>query len=150
MGQFHNMKEGKLATVIAEAWCNRDFYIWHWFTGCAGTNNYKTVMRAQPAVDLASPLFTDRLIGSFDTHLDEKYKVNEGGTRGTWHIFYWTAFIKTGPFSSSPYIIRQMKGRLSTRSGRRLSENIPRGALAFAKQGFNPCAFRRDCSTYRT
>eukprot|EP00171_Calliarthron_tuberculosum_P002978 IDg2978t1 len=28
-GQYHNTKEGKLATIGIEAWCDRNLYIWH-------------------------------------------------------------------------------------------------------------------------
>lgn len=36
---YHIGKEGKLTTIPAEAWCDRDLYIWNWLVGCAGAKN---------------------------------------------------------------------------------------------------------------
>jgi Plant transposon protein len=58
-GQFKNPKDGKLAVISIEAWCDRDLYCWHWISGRAGTNNDIT--------DASSfPLFNDILEGEWD------------------------------------------------------------------------------------
>lgn len=67
-GQFHNSKEGKLATIVVEAWCDTQLYVWHWYAGRAGTNNDKTLVTY-------SPLFTDILAGRYKLDLGEDYKV---------------------------------------------------------------------------
>jgi len=56
-GQYHNTKEWKLVTIQVEAWCERNQYIWHWFTGTYGTNNDKTMLSV-------SPLFNSMLNGT--------------------------------------------------------------------------------------
>lgn len=38
-GQYHNPKEGKLATLPAEASCDRNVYNWHWNVRRTGMNN---------------------------------------------------------------------------------------------------------------
>lgn len=43
-GHFSWSKEGHLATIQVEAWCDHDFYIWDWFSGRCGTNNHKTMV----------------------------------------------------------------------------------------------------------
>lgn len=37
--QFHNSKNGKLATISYETIVDHGLYCWHWFAGRAGTNN---------------------------------------------------------------------------------------------------------------
>lgn len=32
-GQYHNTKDGKLATIGVEAWCDHQIYAWSWFSG---------------------------------------------------------------------------------------------------------------------
>jgi hypothetical protein len=70
-GQYFNPKDGKLAVISIEAWCDRDLYVWHWFAGRSGTNNDLTVASA-------SPLFNDILGGIWVP--DFPYKV-EGEAR---------------------------------------------------------------------
>ena len=67
-GQYHNTKEGKLATIQVEAWCDRDLYVWHWFPGRCGTNNDKTMLAA-------SPLFIDILNGTYKFRLFAPYRI---------------------------------------------------------------------------
>lgn len=43
-GQYHYPREGKLATIPAEAWCDCNTYIWHWYIGRTGTKNDINVM----------------------------------------------------------------------------------------------------------
>lgn len=43
-GQYHNPKEGRLSTIVSEAWCDHSLYIWHWFFGMTGTNNDRTIL----------------------------------------------------------------------------------------------------------
>lgn len=38
-GQYHDPKEGKLATIVVEATSDRNVFIWSWFAGLPGTNN---------------------------------------------------------------------------------------------------------------
>lgn len=38
-GQYHFKKEGHLASIDVEAWCDHDLYIWHWFSVCCGKND---------------------------------------------------------------------------------------------------------------
>lgn len=74
-GQYHNSKEGKLATIPAEAWCDRNLYIWHWFVGRTGTNNDINVL-------MNSPLMQDILSGHYKLTTGESYKlVDDGVTR---------------------------------------------------------------------
>ena len=67
-GQLHNPKDGKLATLKVEAWCDSDLYVWHWFAGRAGTTNDKTMVSI-------SPLFQDILTGKYPFQLKQPYKV---------------------------------------------------------------------------
>ena len=57
-GQYYNPKDGRIAVISVEAWCDRDLYVWHWFSGRCGTNNDITVLDA-------SPLFNDILSGAW-------------------------------------------------------------------------------------
>lgn len=36
--------EGKLAAIIGEAWCDRNWYIWHWYVSGTGTKNYSIML----------------------------------------------------------------------------------------------------------
>lgn len=60
--QFHNRKEGKLATVSLETWDDHGLYVWSWFGGHPGTNNDVTLLSV-------SPLFNDIQTGTFNIHL---------------------------------------------------------------------------------
>lgn len=72
-GQYHNPKEGKLATIVVEAWCDRSLYIWSWFAGRAGTNNDLNVLAV-------SPLMSEILRGDFAFEVEEPYKISENGS----------------------------------------------------------------------
>lgn len=39
-----NRKEGKFATIVIEAWCDRSLCIWRWLTDMAGTSNDLNVL----------------------------------------------------------------------------------------------------------
>lgn len=67
-GQFHNPKDGKLAAISVEAWCDRDLYVWHWFAGRCATNNDLTMIES-------SPLFNDIFTSSFSFNLFSPYQV---------------------------------------------------------------------------
>lgn len=93
-GQFHNSKEGKLATIVVEAWCDTHLYVWHWYAGRAGTNNDKTLVAY-------SPLFSDIRTGKFKLQMGGDYRVRRGGmTRSQMYflvdgIYYpWPMFAK--------------------------------------------------------
>lgn len=43
-GQFHNPKDSKMATIVAEVWCDADLYVWRWFVSGAGTRNDLNLM----------------------------------------------------------------------------------------------------------
>lgn len=47
-GQYHNSKDGKMATIKIEACCDRDPYISHWFAGRHRTNNDQTMVSLYP------------------------------------------------------------------------------------------------------
>lgn len=49
-GQYHNPKEGKLATIPAEAWCDRWLYVWNWYGDRTGTNNDINVLMTFPLI----------------------------------------------------------------------------------------------------
>lgn len=68
-GQYHNPKDGKLATISCEALVDRNLYCWHWFSGRCGTNNDITVLDN-------SPLINDILAGNRTMTLPEGYLVN--------------------------------------------------------------------------
>ena len=68
-GQYHNPKDGKLATISCEALVVRRLYCWHWFSGRCGTNNDITVLDN-------SPLFNDILSGKRRMTLPEGYVIN--------------------------------------------------------------------------
>lgn len=71
-GQYHNSKDGKLATISVEAWSDGDLYIWHWNAGRCGTNNDITMVEV-------SPLFQDILGCQYKFRLSRKYKIVDGG-----------------------------------------------------------------------
>lgn len=90
-GQYHNSKNGKLATISCEAVVDHGLYCWSWFAGRAGTNNDLTVMQN-------SPFFTALLMGQRPLRLPERYFVNgeardwplyllADGIYGDWAIF---------------------------------------------------------------
>ncbi len=56
-GQYHNPKNGNLATIAVEAMCDTDLYFWHVYCGIPGTKNYIMVSET-------SPLFLDILSGT--------------------------------------------------------------------------------------
>ena len=67
-GQYHNPKDGKLATISCEALCDSSLYCWHWFAGRCGKNNAVTVLKH-------SPLFVDMFNGQRRMELPEGYKL---------------------------------------------------------------------------
>lgn len=67
--QFHNSKEEKVATIIAEVWSDKDRYIWHWVCRVAGANKDKAVMRT-------SPLFLDVMNGVYKLETGLSYKAS--------------------------------------------------------------------------
>lgn len=71
-GQYHNKKEGKMATIVAEGWCDRKLYLWSWFAGRAGTNNDLNVLAV-------SPLVQDIVRGKFKFSLTDEYSLIGGG-----------------------------------------------------------------------
>lgn len=71
-GQHHNSKDGKLATIGVEAWCDHELYIWSWFAGRCDTNKYKTMLAS-------SLLFMDILSGKLDLHLPMSCRLLPGG-----------------------------------------------------------------------
>lgn len=72
-GQYHNPREGHMATIVVEAWCDRRLYVWSWFSGRAGTNNDLNVLSV-------SPLIQDILQGRFEFSTGVEYKIGEDGT----------------------------------------------------------------------
>ena len=68
-GQYHNPKDGKLATVSCEALVDRTLYCGHWFPGRCGTNNDMKVLDN-------SPLINYIISGNWRTTLQEGYVVN--------------------------------------------------------------------------
>lgn len=77
-GQYHNPKDGKLATISCEALCDSDLYCWHWFVGRCGTNNDITVADN-------SPLFIDIFNGSRKMKFEEGYTIN--GVKRYWLLY---------------------------------------------------------------
>lgn len=68
-GQYHNTKEGKLATIAVEAYKDRDLYVSHWFACRCGTNNDKTLLEE-------SPVFNSILNGMYDIKLLTDYRLH--------------------------------------------------------------------------
>ena len=77
-GQYHNPKDGKLATISCEALCDSSLYCWHSFAGGCGTNNDITVLRQRP-------VFIDILNGKRRMELREGYNVN--GVSRKWLLY---------------------------------------------------------------
>ena len=73
-GQHLNTKDGRLAAIQCEAWCDHDLYCWAWNAGRVGTNNDITVL-------YRSPLFVDILNGTFKLRSRRGYKVLPNGIR---------------------------------------------------------------------
>lgn len=65
IGQYHNTREGKMATIAVGAWCDRVLYIWYWLAGRCGTNNDQTLRDG-------SPLFVSILNGTYDITLQNE------------------------------------------------------------------------------
>lgn len=93
-GQYHSLKDGHLATIQVEAWCDHDLYIWHWFAGRCGTNNDKTMVAM-------SPLFREILTGNYDFKLPTPYTIRPGATTRQLPYFLadgiypnWPIFVK--------------------------------------------------------
>lgn len=72
-GQYHNPKDGMVATISCEALCYARLYCWSWFAGRCGNNNDITVIDR-------SPLFIDILNGRRKITLENGYELN--GQRG--------------------------------------------------------------------
>ena len=95
-GQYHNPKDGHLATISCEAVGDSQFYCWHWFPGCCGTNIDITVVDN-------SPLFIDILTDNRSITLPEGFEVN--GVTRNWPLYYfadgiypeWSIFVKPLP-----------------------------------------------------
>ena len=75
-GQHHNPKDGKLATIKVEGWCDMDLYMWHWFVGRPGTTNDKTMMRF-------SPLFIYIFNHTYDMNLPVPYRIHDNAVLRT-------------------------------------------------------------------
>lgn len=50
-GQYHNLNEGKLENISAQALCESYLYYWYWYFGCWGANNYITVLDNSPFIN---------------------------------------------------------------------------------------------------
>ena len=70
-GQYHSTRNGKMATLVAEAWVDHRLYIWSWFCGMPGTNNDLNVLNA-------SPLFQDIMNNAFCFSIPGSYKIVQG------------------------------------------------------------------------
>lgn len=77
-GQYHNPKDGKLATISCEAMCDRNLYCWHWYAGRCGTNNDITVLDN-------SPLINDILSSRRRMSIPGGYSVN--GVMRSWLLY---------------------------------------------------------------
>lgn len=67
-GQYLNRKDGCLASIQFEAWCDVDLYCWHWNVGRAGTNNGINVL-------MSSRLLKDIFNGRFKFRLPQTYRI---------------------------------------------------------------------------
>ena len=74
-GLYRNPKDGRVATITAEAWCDSNLYCWHWFVGRCETNNDITDMAN-------SPLLIDLLNKERHVRLDNGYVLD--GIRRQW------------------------------------------------------------------
>lgn len=45
---YHDTHHGKLATIIAQAWCDWSLYAWSWSAGSSGTINELIVLDLSP------------------------------------------------------------------------------------------------------
>ena len=93
-GQHLNKKDGKLASIQCEAWCDHDLYCWSWNSGRVGTNNDITVL-------YRSPMFMDILNGTFKLRKRNGYKILRDGVRRILYYFLvdgiypdWPIFVK--------------------------------------------------------
>jgi len=75
--QYPTPRDGKLAVISAEAWCDHDLYIWHWFGGQPGKNNDLKNLST-------SPFFNDILSSASDFNLQNPFKFF-GGTSAALH-----------------------------------------------------------------
>lgn len=71
-GQYHSPQDGKLATVIAEAWCDRRLYIWSWFRKLAGKTTDLNLSTFSPIVQNINS-------GGFCSFSDEPYRILQNG-----------------------------------------------------------------------
>ena len=96
-GLYRNPKDGRLATITCEAWCDSSLYCWHWFVGRCATNNDRTVMGY-------SPLLVDILNNERQMRLEDGYALN--GIKRQWLLYFlvdgiypdWAIFI--GPMKA--------------------------------------------------
>ena len=93
-GQHLNKKDGKLASIQCEAWCDHDLYCWAWNAGRVGTNNDITVL-------YRSPLFQDILNGTFSLKKRNGYKILRNGVRR--FLFY---FLVDGIYPDWPIFLK--------------------------------------------
>lgn len=47
-GKFRNIKERKLATILAVGWCDLNLYVWSCLVGRAGTSTDLNVLEVSP------------------------------------------------------------------------------------------------------
>lgn len=91
-GKYENVKDGKMAKITVQAWCDWELYIWHWFAGRPSTNNDLTLVSA-------SPLINEILLEKFPFNFSTPYEYisDSRGTLlfGRWYLlpvayFYWS------------------------------------------------------------
>ena len=94
-GQLYNPKDGKLAAISVEAWCDRDMYVWHWFAGRCATNNDLTMIDS-------SPLFNDIFTSSFPFRLLSPYRIGSSDEERALPYFLVDGIYPDWPFFAKP------------------------------------------------
>lgn len=98
-GQYYDRKEGKLAMIDFEVWCDRDFYVWDSSARRYGTNNDNTIVSI-------SPLFSDILSGRYVFKMDDTYRFTENSVARDLPYF-----LADGFYSSCHIFIRRVHRR---------------------------------------
>lgn len=110
-GQYHNTKEERPGTIVAEAWCDNSLYIWHWFFGMPGTKNDKKILDNSPLCERISS-------GHFNFDLRNDFRIQRNGAwRRSCYMLVdemypnWAIFSKPIPNPTTPaesaYSVRQ-------------------------------------------
>lgn len=131
-GQYHNTKDGKLATIAVERWADRDLFLWHYIAGRSSTINDKTIFEV-------SSIFNYILNGTYDTNLFNDYRYNLNAQKKGIGYFLAELICLFVLHLRVRFILQHGWTKCSTQSYRTHYEKTSKGLLVFYMLGFRYC-----------